>query len=270
MPGPSGHATAVPTAAGVTPGPQLRRAAHVFVIVMENRSFTEALSGSATARLARAYGLAANYRAVAHPSLPNYLALTSGSTWGIADDSYHRLPAAGIGAELTRAHVPWRAYMEGLTGDCFDSPYPYALKHDPFAYYGGRCPPQVVRLSRLPSDLSSPAPPRFAWITPGLCHDGHDCTTAVADRWLGGEVAAILASPAWRRDGGVIFITWDEDDRSAGNRVPAIVITPAARARRSSVAYDHYSLLATVADELGVGRPGLARSARAMTDLTGA
>src|SRR4029077_15768935 len=73
---------------------------HVFVIVMENKSPEEALSGSFTASLAAKYREAANYHAVAHPSVPNYLAMTSGSTWGVTDDSYHALPAQDIGAQL--------------------------------------------------------------------------------------------------------------------------------------------------------------------------
>ncbi|HEY8952064.1 MAG TPA: alkaline phosphatase family protein, partial [Candidatus Dormibacteraeota bacterium] len=109
----------------------------MFVIVMENRSYAEALAGRYTARLASEYSVANAYHGVSHPSLPNYLALTSGSTWGITDDGYHRLPAGGLGAQLTSAHILWQAYMEGMTNGCFNSPYPYALKHNPFAYYGG-------------------------------------------------------------------------------------------------------------------------------------
>ena len=84
---------------------------HVFVIVMENTSLATALTAPSIMSLAAKYGLATNYHAVSSPSLPNYLALTSGSTWGITDDAYHVLPAGGIGAQLTAAGVSWRAYM---------------------------------------------------------------------------------------------------------------------------------------------------------------
>src|SRR5207244_11770992 len=96
-------------------------------------------------RLAAKYQLVTNYNAVSSPSLPNYLAMTSGSTWGITDDSYHALPAGGLGAQLTAAGVSWRAYMEGLTSaGCARSHYPYDLKNNPFAYYGGSCLANVV------------------------------------------------------------------------------------------------------------------------------
>jgi len=88
----------------------------VFVIVMENRSYSQAITGRYTSQLAAQYGVATNYRGVSHPSLPNYLAMTSGSTWGITDDGFHNLPAGGLGAQLTAAGIEWRAYMEGMTG----------------------------------------------------------------------------------------------------------------------------------------------------------
>jgi hypothetical protein len=233
----------------------------VYVIVMENRSYAQALSGAYVASLAKRYEVLTNYRAVAHPSLPNYLALTSGSTWGITDDGYHRLPAGrDIGSELTAAGVPWRAYMEGMgAGGCLDAHYPYAVKHDPFAYYGGACPANVVPYAELAADLRS-GDERFTWITPDLCDDGHDCSTAHADAWLAGAVPAILASPGWK-SGGVLFVTWDEDDGSASNRVATLVVTPRSAANADDRPLTHYALLATIASLLGVPAPGAAASA---------
>ena len=249
--------------AGKTPLPPPR---HVFVIVMENHSVDEALSTPFTASLASQYGFAQNYHAVAHPSVPNYLALTSGTTWGFEDDSYHVLPKNDLGSQLTRAGVSWRAYMEGL-GDagCLRSPVPYDPGHNPFAYYGGQCPANVVPLTELEGDLSG-ATPRFIWITPDMCHDTHSCRVSVGDQWLRQEVGLITASAAWK-SGGVLFITWDEDDGSQDNRVATIVVAPGVSHRTSSQLYTHYSLLASVEDLLGVGRLGQAASAKPMRDL---
>lgn len=238
---------------------------HVFVIVLENRSYSEVLGMSYVAELASKYGLATNYHGVAHPSLPNYLALTSGSTWGIADDGYHRLPAGGLGSQLTAAGIDWRAYMEGMNNGCFNSGYPYALKHNPFAFYGGSCPREVVSFTHFSSDMSGTVP-NFVWITPDLCHDGHDCSSRQADDFLAGLVPTILASAAWR-DGGVLLLTWDEDDGGSGNRVPAIVVAPGMTRHVTARAYDHYSLLATVEDRLGVPRLGGSRQADPLSDV---
>jgi phosphatidylinositol-3-phosphatase len=238
---------------------------HVFVIVMENRSYEQALAGGYTARLASQYAVATNYHGVAHPSLPNYLAITSGSTWGVTDDGYHQLPLTGIGQQLTTAGIPWRAYMEGMSGTCFSSPYPYALKHDPFGYYGGRCPAEVVPFTSFASDLAAGNVPRFVWITPGLCHDGHDCSTAVADSFLAQVVPQITSTAAWQ-SGGVLFITWDEGE-DAYNHVLTLVIRPGGTGLRSNAPHDHYSLLATIEDEFGLPRLGQAAHASPLREL---
>jgi phosphatidylinositol-3-phosphatase len=238
---------------------------HVFVIVMENRSYSQVVGNGYIAQLAAQYGVATDYHGVSHPSLPNYLALTSGSTWGIADDGFHALPAGGLGAQLTNAGIDWRAYMEGMSNGCFNSRYPYALKHNPFAYYGSACPSQIVPFSQFATDISGVNVPRFVWITPDLCHDGHDCSSAVANAWLSQTVPSILNSSAWQ-DNGVLLITWDEGEDSA-NSVLTLVIRRDPFVHQSAKPYDHYSLLATIEDQLGLARLGLAAQATPMTDL---
>ena len=252
--------TPQPTPAAVTP--------HVFVVVMENTGLENALRSEPIARLASANVLATNYHAVARPSLPNYLALTSGNTWGITDDGYHSLPdAADLGAQLTTAGVSWRAYMEGMTADagCLRSPYPYALKHDPFAYYGGGCPPNVAPIEGLDADLAG-ATPSFVWISPGLCHDGHDCALDVAGTWLDALVSRIESSAAWR-SGGTLFIVWDEGGGGGSDLVPLIVLTKDATPMRVATQYDHYSLLATIEDVFRLPRLGSAATATPLTQL---
>jgi hypothetical protein len=235
---------------------------------MENRSYSAALNAPFTASLASKYTLATRYRAVSHPSLPNYLAMTSGSTWGIIDDGWHPLPAGqDLGSQMTQAGIPWRAYMEGMTRGCLDSPYPYALKHNPFAYYGGRCPGQVQPLDRLEGDLGSAQPPRFVFITPDMCHDGHDCSTAEGDRFLQSLFQRIAGSPVWR-DRALLLIVWDEDDGSSSNQVPLIAVSPQGTPRRLDLQLDHYSLLALIQDRLGLARLGAAAQATPVPDPT--
>lgn len=239
---------------------------HVFLIVMENKSAGEALSGAFTASLAAQYAVADNYHAVSHPSVPNYLALTSGSTWGLSDDSYHVLPKQDLGSQLTNAGVSWRAYMEGLgDGGCLHSPLPYDPGHNPFAFYGGACPANVVPLTMLAADLAGDTP-RFSWIGPDRCHDTHDCPVTSGDQWLRQTVGEITSSAAWKTN-GVLFITWDEDDGSQANHVLTLVVEPGHGHLQSERAYDHYSLLATIEDLMGVGRLGGAARAQPMTDL---
>lgn len=263
-------ASASPTrTSAATPVPASAINAHVFVIVMENRTYAEAMAQPYTSSLAAQYAVATNYHAITHPSLPNYLALTGGSTFGVKDNDYHRLPPGGIGAQLTERGITWRAYMEGMSGDCLDDEGRYAVKHNPFAYFGGECPSNVVPLTpaTLDADLSG-ATPNFVWITPDLCHDGHDCSTRVADDYLAGLVPKIIASPAWQKD-GLLLITWDEDDGSTDNRVPAIVVARGLTQHETSRPHDHYSLLAMVEDRLGLPRLGQARGAEPLNELFG-
>ena len=252
--------TVVPSAAPALP--------HVFVIVMENTGLARAMRSGAIAALAARSLSATSYHAVSRPSLPNYLAMTSGSTWDISDDSYHPLPSGGIGTQLTAAGIPWRAYMEGMTAaGCMRSPYPYALKHNPFAYYGGACPDNVVPFEALDADLAGPTP-QFVWITPGLCHDGHDCPIDEAAAWLDGLVGKIAASSAWVRR-GMLLIAWDEGDGGDANLVPFLAMTSGGRSGEITAPYDHYSLLATIEDLYRVPRLGEAKNARPIAELLG-
>lgn len=238
------------------------------MIVLENLPADEAMRLPHVAQLAAQYAQATDYHAVAHPSLPNYLAMTSGSTYDMHDDGYHQLPVAGIGDELSRHNLPWRAYMEGMDGDCLANSGRYAVKHNPFAYYGGACPPNVVPLSKFDQDFAG-GTPRFAWITPDLCNDGHDCASTVADQFLGDWVPKITSTSAWQR-GGVLYVVWDEDDGgSAANQVACLAVSPHLAAHVAAARYDHYSLLATMEDQLGLPRSGQAADANAMAPLFG-
>jgi hypothetical protein len=234
----------------------------VAVIVMENHGYDQVVGLPYIHTLAAADATLTNYHASSHPSLPNYLALTSGTTWGIGDDGYHVLPTQDVGDQLTAAAIQWRAYMEGMGTDCRASGRGYAVKHDPFAYYGGRCPSSVVDLSGLAADLASAAPPRFLWITPNLCHDMHDCSPAVGDAWLRSTVPSILGSPAMAN--GVLFITWDENDGGGDNQVLTLVLG-SRRPVSPAQSYSHPSLLAAVEDLLGLPRLAATAGVAAIT-----
>lgn len=241
----------------------------VAVIVMENQSPPAVLAKPHLSALARGGGaILDNYSSVGHPSLPNYLALTSGKTWDIQDDGYHPLPAGqDLGHQLAMAKIPWRAYMESMRGGCLDSPRPYALKHNPFAYYGGGCPPEVVPLDGLERDLSAPRPPRFIWITPNLCNDDHDCPPEAGDNWLGVVVPRLQATPAFAQH-GLIAVVWDEGSGGA-DATPAVIFSPDVTSDHSQARYDHYSLLAAIEDRLGLARLGHAAEADPLRTVLG-
>jgi hypothetical protein len=256
------------------PSPVARPAAgppgHIAVIVMENHEYGD-IVGSRSApyinSLARRYALARGMYAITHPSLPNYLALTGGSTFGISSDCTDcSVRATSLVDQLAAAHLSWRAYLEGLPHACFTGPSAgdYAKKHDPFAYYirvtsdPARCA-NIVPLSRLAADERAGTLPRFMWISPNLCHDMHDCSVSTGDRFLAGLVPALLRALGPR---GLLFLTWDEgssDDGccrlASGGHIVTIVAGGGARPRaRLSTPTDHYSVLQTIEDLLGLRR----------------
>jgi phosphatidylinositol-3-phosphatase len=240
---------------------------HVFVIVMENHESGSVMGSSAAPYingLASSYGLATNYYAASHPSLPNYLALTAGSTFGIASDCTScYVNATNIADQVEASGRSWKAYMEDMPSPCFTggSSGNYAMKHDPFLYYndirtnGARCAAHVVPFSQFSGDMNSGQVPNFVWITPNMCNDMHDCSVATGDAWLRAVVPTITGSAAFR-NGGVLFITFDEGSTNAGccgdtwgGHVATIVVSPRSiPGFRSGVAENHYGLLRTIED----------------------
>jgi phospholipase C len=156
----------------------------------------------------------------------------------------------------------WRDYEEDAPGNCpLDSSYPYAVKHDPAPYYTNirsdcanwDVPMGDTSSGAFLSDLNNNTLPAFSFITPNLCNDTHDCSISTGDAWLSNWIPKILASPAYQSGSTVLFLTWDEDDGSASNQVATIVASPFTPAgTRSSTAFNHYSLLKTTEQLLGI------------------
>jgi hypothetical protein len=241
---------------------------HVIWIWMENKSYGQIIGSSEAPfenQLAQQCGLATNYTAVTHPSLPNYIAATSGDYWGISDDNApasHPLAVPSIYSQVRAAGKEWREYEENAPGNCPQaSAYPYAVKHDPAAYYTGihndclnwDVPMGTTSGGSFLNDLNSNSLPAFAFITPDMCHDTHDCSVATGDGWLKSWITLILTSAAYKSGNTALFLTWDEDDGSSTNRVVTVVVSPSTRpGTTSSTAFTHYSLLKTTEQMLGI------------------
>lgn len=245
--------------------------AHIAVIVMENEEYRDIIGSPQTPFinvLARRYALARSMYAITHPSLPNYLAVTGGATFGIDSDctDCHVTSATSLADQLTAAHLSWKAYMEDLPRPCFTgaSAGLYAKKHDPFMYYDrvAHDPAQcahVVALTQLARDERAHALPRFVWITPNLCHDMHSCPPAQGDAFLAGLVPRLLAALGPR---GLLILTWDEGDtddgccrHAAGGHIATVfaggLAAPHAQVTRTA---DQYSILQAIEDLLGLPR----------------
>lgn len=253
-PTPTATQSAVATSA---PTPTPTGYDHVVVIVLENHSF-ETVIGSPQApylnSFANRWSLATGYSGVSHPSLPNYLAMIGGSTYGINSDCTNCfVNAPSLPDRLEAAGKTWKGYMEGMPSPCFTgSSGLYAQKHNPFIYFDpirndpARCA-RIVPYSRLAADFASPSTaPTFAFITPNLCNDGHDCALSTTDAWLAREVPALMSSRAFAGTRSLLVITFDEGEGGSDRVATILAGSGVKRGFQSGVTYNHYSLLRTV------------------------
>jgi len=212
---------------------------HVFIIMMENTGF-DTLMGNSNAPFINAAaannGLANNYFGVTHPSQPNYIAATSGSTNGVADDNDTTINVANIVDQLEANGKTWTAYMQSyslcvtpLDHSCGNQLY--ERKHNPFiSYQDVQSNParvaNIVDFSQFATDLASGHVADFTWISPDQCNDMHGRAStsddpcdfsqvpaliAAGDSFLLNTVNAITNSPGWTGN-SVIFVAWDESD----------------------------------------------------------
>ena len=238
---------------------------HVVWILLENEGYGVIGSSSAPYlnSLSDHCGLATNDFATNHPSLPNYIALTSGSAQGIVDDnepSSHPLRVPSIFSQLK---ANWRTYAESMPTACDRvTSGTYAARHNPAVYYTNlaNCAGRDVAL-RSPLDLSA----AFTMIVPNVCNDMHSCPVATGDAWLKKYVAQILSSPQYRSKSLALFITFDESTQSNSNQIPTVVVAPSVPAGiRVATHFTHYSLLRTTETLLHLPLLGAARTATSM------
>jgi phospholipase C len=240
---------------------------HVVIIVEENKP-SQAIIGNSDApyinKLATDYALANNYQAVAHASLPNYLALTGGTNAGITDDCSPggkcTANTPNITERIAQSGRSWKMYAEDMPAPCTaKNSGKYAVRHNPFMYYPSvtadknSCAAHVVPLTQLDQDLASASSlPNYLFISPDLCNDTHDCPIRTGDEWLARLVPRILGSPAFTSQKSLLVVTWDEGS-DGDNQVATVFAGPAARQGfTSDAAYTHYSLLHTIEEAWGL------------------
>ena len=202
------------------------------------------------------------------------MALTGGDTFFTDNCTGCRVDAPNITDGLEQAGQTWRAYMEDMPEACSQTDTAlYTARHNPFVHYtnivanAARCAAHVVPFTSFPSDLSSGRMANFVWITPNLCNDMHDCDIATGDRWLASVVPQILSAPDFANS--VLFITFDEGTSTVGGGglTPLIVVSPRGLHVASSQPANHYDLLRTMVDVLGIAPMGKALQARPLSEF---
>jgi hypothetical protein len=247
----------------------------VLLLMEENKNAGVASGAPYLDGLGTEYGSSSRWYGVDHPSAPNYVALTSGSTQTVVGDctppSCGPYAAPSLGGQLTAAGIPWAAYMESMPAPCYNRPNAglYAEKHDPFMYFDdvlhNGCAQHVLPypgVNALVATLDSPNAPDFVWITPNLLHDMHDGSVAQGDAWAKANLAPILASSWFTDYDSTVIITMDEGDNDAsasccgqpaGGPIPLIVVSSADLGLGSiPLTGDQYGTLRAIEEEFGL------------------
>ena len=257
------HSPAAPAATSA-------RVTKLLVFVVENHSLEQMRrSMPVTWRLATRYGYASHYTAIRHPSLPNYLAMTGGSTYGVTDD---RPPAVNstwrpsVFGRAIEAGATAKLYAEGMPRRCAlrDGGNGYVVRHNPWAYHRGeraQCRRHDVRLRRLAPDVEVGRLPGAGMVIPNVCNDAHDCSLRRADRWLARRLHLVLSGSDWSSGRLAVVITADEDDRHHGNRVLTVVAHPSLNGVVVETPLNHYALARSYAEVVDAAPLGEARTA---------
>jgi len=249
---------------------------HVVVVVFENKESSRVLGSrdAPTFNLyARVYARATQYYGIRHPSLPNYLAMVSGSTFDYSmncDDC--PIDAVSLADTIDESGRTWKAYAEGLPSRGFLGGVSgqYAKKHNPFAYFtpivdDPERVQQIVPLTELAADRAGGRLPDLAFVVPDLCNSMHDCGVARGDAFLRRMIGPLLKLPRT-----AIFITFDEGSSNVrgGGHIPMLVVGTAVR-RKSAFRgiTNHYGLLRTIEDAWHLPRLGLSARARPLTGI---
>lgn len=291
--GGGGHTSASPgPTPSPSPAPTIPAADHVFLVVLENHSFSEVIGNPAMPylnALAAAHSLAANYFANAHLSIADYFMLTTGQIESSDNNFSGTVADDNVARAIFGAGKSWKAYMESLPAPGYtgNDVYPYLKHHDPFSYLtdvlnASAQAANIVPLTQLSLDLSSGAAPAFAFIVPNAENDAHDCPgggagcsdadkLAVADTWLKTNLDPLINSPAFNNS--VLIITWDEsndaDIANGGGQVATVIVGAHVKpAFQSTTFYQHQSTLRLILDLLQVGdHPGASATAPTMQEF---
>jgi hypothetical protein len=243
------------------------RITHVVWIVMENRSYSEVVGHAAYLDALQAdCGLATNYHNITHPSLPNYIAMTSGTPYGLLPktDCTHLCPQKAL--SIFGQNPSWEVYAESMPANCARTDKrPYVVHHTAAPFYPAlahRCLTNDVPLT----SFNRWALPAFALVSPNLNHDMHPGLSSVAagDAWLALFLPAILNSPEYQAGTVAVFITWDEGGRPShtkncqnnttdnGCHVATYVLAKSViPGSTSAELFNHYGLLRTTEEILG-------------------
>lgn len=239
---------------------------HIFFIAFENHSYASIIKdGPYFKSLSNTYGRVTNYKEVCNPSLPNYMAITSGTTYAgktnkCGTDSITVFDSKNIFSLCSDAGLTWKAYAEGMDAPCSNSGTKFVARHVPALFYTNIVgtdfpktkPAYCITNVRPLSDFdSSVTPDNFVFITPDMCNDMHDCSVATGDTWLKGFLDPLLTK-SWASK--TVFIIWSEE--GYGSPIYLVFVNDICKGNTFDTSTNNYQLLTTMEWILGLGSCG--------------
>lgn len=231
--------------------PPIPKVTKILVFVVENHSLAQMQAGMPyTFAQARRYGYASHYRALRHPSLPNYISIIGGRPHGITDDkppSAHKIHGSSVFGQALKAGRTVTVYADGMAKNCATSNggNRYAVRHNPWTYFVDErtnCRRHDVPVDGLSHDITTGTLPNLGMVVPNTCNDAHDCPLATADKWFQTWMTRIYAGKDWKSGHLAVLLTADEDDHKADNTVLTVVIHPSQHQHVVSTHLTHYSM----------------------------
>ncbi len=269
-----------------TSPPLVPNFSHIVIIIFENKGFGTVIGNGKMAYfnlLASSYTLLTEHYATTHPSLPNYISLIGGDTFGITtncDDCF--INFLNLPDLIEKSGRTWKTYQDDMPEPCFvGGTLRYVQKHNPFIYFDSirldaeRCARSVVPLAQMDLDIAANDLPNFIFITPDICYSSHDCELELADGWLKEQMDKLYPALEATGEPYLFILTWDEGsgDHSccglpelAGGRVATVFVSPQVKQNfQDNTPYSHYSILKTISEAWGL--PYLGHAADAETTL---
>jgi phospholipase C len=262
----AGDLIAVPRVSAAT----LPRPAHVVVVMEENHAYSQIIGSSSAPyinSLASQGALFTQSFAITHPSQPNYLALFSGSTQGITDDSCpHTFTTGNLASELIAAGLSFTGYSESLpkAGSTVCTSGEYARKHSPWVNFSNIPTSDNQPFSSFPSSSNYSKLPTVSFVIPNLADDMHDGTIQQGDTWLKNNMNSYAQ---WaKQNNSLLIVTWDEDDDAHGNQIATIFVGQSVTIGSYSETINHYNVLRTLEDMYGLAALGNSASVSDIAD----
>jgi len=229
---------------------------HIVLVMFENHAYSQ-INGSSSAptfnslasqgaKFTQAYG-------VTHPSEPNYLAIFSGKTQGVTDDSCpHTFSGNNLGSQLISAGKTFKGYSESMPSDGYTgcSSGEYRRKHNGWVNFSTVPAASNLRYSVFPSSANYASLPTVSFVSPNMCNDMHDCSVGTGDTWLKNNLSAYAS---WAKThNSLLIITFDEDNGGSSNHIFTAFVGAHTQVGSFSNQINHSHVLSTIESAYGL------------------